>query len=229
MTELINSDLAREIESFRHLNHKRLVRFIGACLELPHLCLVTEYMPGGSLHHFLHVRKKSLPLEHACNMCAQIADGVQYLHSQNPKIVHRDLKSLNVVLDLSLNIKICDFGLTESMERTHITKKNNGGSPRYMAPELFDCKTKITERIDVWAMGCIFVEICGGPLPYEQITTLADLTKEMLVHRRVPDIPSFIHEEMRRVCASCLCFDYRQRPSSRQAWEMLKAAKRAIR
>eukprot|EP00930_Biecheleria_cincta_P026382 TRINITY_DN18600_c0_g1_i1.p1 TRINITY_DN18600_c0_g1~~TRINITY_DN18600_c0_g1_i1.p1 ORF type:complete len:735 (+),score=91.77 TRINITY_DN18600_c0_g1_i1:136-2205(+) len=229
MTELINSDLAREIESFRHLKHKRLVRFIGACLEMPHLCLVTEYMPGGSLHHFLHVKKKSLPLDHACNICAQIADGVQYLHSQNPKIVHRDLKSLNVVLDLSLNVKICDFGLTESMERTHITKKNNGGSPRYMAPELFDCKTKITERIDVWAMGCIFVEICGGPLPYEQITTLADLTKEMLVHRRVPDIPGFIHEEMRRVCASCLSFDYRKRPSSKQAWEMLKAAKRAIR
>merc|ERR1719265_598307 len=137
-------DLEREIESFRHLSHKRLVKFIGACLELPHLCLVTEYMPAGSLHHLLHVRKISLPVSHGLNMCLQIADAVQYLHSQNPLVVHRDLKSLNVVLDLQLNIKICDFGLTESMERTHITKKNNGGSPRYMAPELFDDKSKIT-------------------------------------------------------------------------------------
>eukprot|EP00933_Yihiella_yeosuensis_P060609 TRINITY_DN6335_c0_g2_i1.p1 TRINITY_DN6335_c0_g2~~TRINITY_DN6335_c0_g2_i1.p1 ORF type:complete len:693 (-),score=101.25 TRINITY_DN6335_c0_g2_i1:65-2143(-) len=229
MTEMVIQDLAREIESFRHLNHKRLVRFIGACLEMPHLCLITEYMPGGSLHHLLHVRRTLLPFHHAVNMCLQIADGVMYLHAQNPTIVHRDLKSLNVVLDLSLNIKICDFGLTESMERTHITKKNNGGSPRYMAPELFDCKTKITEKIDVWAMGCIFVEICGGPLPYENITSLADLTKEMLVHRQTPEVPTFIHEEMRKVCISCLKFDYPQRPNARLAYEMLKVAKRNMR
>ncbi|CAE7675276.1 unnamed protein product, partial [Symbiodinium necroappetens] len=229
MTELVVQDLAREIDSFRHLSHKRLVRFLGACLELPNLCLVTEYMPGGSLHHLLHVRRQKLPASHAMNMCIQIADGVSYLHSQTPTIVHRDLKSLNVVLDLSLNIKICDFGLTESMDRTHITKKNNGGSPRYMAPELFDSKTKITEKIDVWAMGCIFVEVCGGPLPYENITTLADLTKEMLINRRTPDIPDFIFGSMREICSSCLSFHYEKRPSSRQAFEQLKVAKRASR
>jgi len=229
LSELVMQDLAKEIESFRHLRHKRLVRFIGACLELPHPCLVTEYMPGGSLHHLLHVRKLQLPLLHALNMCLQVADGVMYLHMQTPTVVHRDLKSLNVVLDLNLNIKICDFGLTEPMERTHITKKNNGGSPRYMAPELFDSKTKITEKIDVWAMGCIFVEICGGPLPYENITTLADLTREMLVHRRTPDVPNFIPHEARQIFLGCLSFDYRQRPSSKDAFEQLKVAKKQLR
>lgn len=229
MTELVMQDLAKEIESFRHLRHKRLVRFIGACLEVPHPCLVTEYMPGGSLHHLLHVRKLQLPLLHALNMCLQVADGVMYLHAQTPTVVHRDLKSLNVVLDLSLNIKICDFGLTEPMERTHITKKNNGGSPRYMAPELFDSKTKITEKIDVWAMGCIFVEICGGPLPYETISTLADLTREMLVHRRTPDVPGYIPEEVRQVICGCLSFDYQMRPSCKGAFEQLQAAKKQLR
>jgi len=134
-----------------------------------------------------------------------------------------------VVLDLSLNIKICDFGLTEPMERTHITKKNNGGSPRYMAPELFDSKTKITEKIDVWAMGCIFVEICGGPLPYETISTLADLTREMLVHRRTPDVPSFIPEEVREVICRMLSFDYRLRPTSKGSFEQLQTAKKQLR
>lgn len=229
MTELLMQDLAKEVESFRYLRHKRLVRFIGACFEMQHPCLVTEYMPGGSLHHLLHVRKLQLPLLHATNMCLQVADGVMYLHSQNPTIVHRDLKSLNVVLDLSLNIKICDFGLTEPMERTHITKKNNGGSPRYMAPELFDSKTKITEKIDVWAMGCIFIEICGGPLPYETISTLADLTREMLVHRRKPAVPGSIPHEVRHIITSCVSFDYKFRPNSKQVFEQLKAAKRQLR
>ncbi|CAK9117099.1 unnamed protein product [Durusdinium trenchii] len=113
------------------------------------------------------------------------------------------------------------------MDRTHITKKNNGGSPRYMAPELFDCKTKITEKIDVWAMGCIFVEVCGGPLPYEKITTLADLTKEMLIKRKTPNVPEFITGPMRDICCSCLSFHYHERPSSQRAFELLKAAKRA--
>jgi serine/threonine protein kinase len=227
--EVTIADLTREIESFRHLRHKRLVSFIGACLEVPNLCLVTEYMPGGSLHHLLHVQKLKLPLLHCINMCLQLADGVLYLHSQNPVVVHRDLKSLNVVLDLTLNLKLCDFGLTESMDRTHITKKNNGGSPRYMAPELFDNKSKITEKVDIWSMGCIFTEIFGGPLPYEGINTLADLTREMLVHRRMPQIPSNLPDSIQIVIRSCYNFDARLRPTAKQVFDQLKDAKKRLR
>jgi len=227
--EVIIEDLTREIESFRHLRHKRLVSFVGACLEVPNLCLVTEYCPGGSLHHLLHVRKLRLPLLHCINMCLQLAEGVVYLHSQNPVVVHRDLKSLNVVLDLNLNLKLCDFGLTESMDRTHITKKNNGGSPRYMAPELFDNRLKITEKVDIWSMGCIFTEIFGGPLPYQGINTLADLTQEMLVHRRMPQIPGHLPESVQSINRSCYNFDARLRPAAKQIFDQLRDVKKRLR
>jgi len=227
--EVVLKDLAREIESFRHLRHKRLVTFIGAVLEIPHPCLVTEYMPGGSLHHLLHVRRLRLPLLHSTNMCLQLADGVMYLHAQTPVVVHRDLKSQNVVLDLRLNLKLCDFGLTESMERTHITRKNNGGSPRYMAPELFDCKTKITEKVDIWAMGCILIEIHGGSLPYEGINTLADLTREMLVHKRSPVLPRHMLDALKCIVRGCHNFDHRLRPTSKQVYDQLKEAKKSMR
>lgn len=229
LPEAIIQDLTREIESFRHLEHKRLVGFIGACLELPNLCLVTEYMPGGSLHHLLHVRKQRLPLLHSINMCLQLAEGVMYLHAQNPVVVHRDLKSLNVVLDLNLNLKLCDFGLTESMDRTHITKKNNGGSPRYMCPELFDNKSKITEKVDIWSMGCIFIEIHGGPLPYEGINTLMELTREMLVRKRPPSIPPQVPEIIQHLISSCHNFDSRLRPTARQTYDQYKDAKKRLR
>jgi len=98
-----------------------------------------------------------------------------------------------------------------------------------MAPELFDCKTKITEKIDIWALGCIFVEIFGGPLPYESINNLADLTREMLVHRRTPDVPEHIFEEIRVVICSCLKFDHFMRLTSQQTFEQLKAAKKQLR
>merc|ERR1719487_3195089 len=227
--EVILKDLAKEVESFRHLRHKNLVTFIGACLEIPNPCLVTEYMPGGSLHHLLHVRQQRLPLLHGINMCMQLADGVRYLHSQDPVIVHRDLKTQNVVLDLNLNLKLCDFGLTESMERTHITKRNNGGSPRYMAPELFDNKSKITEKVDLWAMGCIFIEILGGTLPYDGINNLAELTRELLVHKRPPALPGHIPENLRCILRGCHNFDYRLRPSSQQVFDQLGDCKKQMR
>mmetsp|Transcript_35644 Transcript_35644/g.70492 ORF Transcript_35644/g.70492 Transcript_35644/m.70492 type:complete len:736 (+) Transcript_35644:70-2277(+) len=229
LPEMVVQDFTREIESFRHLRHKRLVSFGGACLEIPNLCIVTEYCPGGSLHHLLHVRKLQLPLLHGTNMCLQLADGVLYLHSQNPVVVHRDLKSLNVVLDLRLNLKLCDFGLTQCMERTHITKKNNGGSPRYMAPELFDSNSKITEKVDIWSTGCIFSEIFGGPLPYDGINTLADLTREMLVNRRTPVIPGHVAEPIQNIIRSCYNFDFRLRPSARQIFEHFRDAKKSLR
>ncbi|KAF4738916.1 Mitogen-activated protein kinase kinase kinase 7, partial [Perkinsus olseni] len=127
--EQIVKDLVREVESFRHLDHPGLVRFLGACLELPHLCLVTEYMPGGNLHQLLHVRRVRLSRGQRLKMAIQLTDAVAYLHAQNPVIVHRDLKTMNVVLDREMNAKLCDFGLTEPMEFTHITRKSNGGSP----------------------------------------------------------------------------------------------------
>jgi len=226
--EAILKDLLKEIESFRHLRHKRLVSFLGACLEPPHLCLVTEYMPGGSLHHLLHVRKQRLPPLHAVNMCLQLSDGVTYLHSLVPCVVHRDLKSQNVVLDLQLNLKLCDFGLTESMERTHITKRNNGGSPRYMAPELFDQKSKITEKVDIWAMGCIFIEIFGGKLPYEGINTLGDLTREMLVNKRTPELPRDGPDNIKRAIVVCHNFDHMLRPSSRAVFDQLRDCKKQL-
>eukprot|EP01067_Filipodium_phascolosomae_P001062 Filipodium_phascolosomae@DN174_c0_g1_i1.p1 len=219
-------DLEREIDSFYQLHHKRLVKFIGACLEPPNLCLITEFMPGGSLHHLLHVRRVRLPLLTKLNMCIQMSDGVTYLHSREPKIIHRDLKSLNVVLDDNLNLKICDFGLTETMERTHITKKNNGGSPRYMAPELFDERSRhITEKIDVWAMGCILIEIFGGPLPYEGCNTLPELMRMMLMDLRIPYIPPNVPAELQSVMRACLLFNPRERLSASEVMARLKAIK----
>jgi serine/threonine protein kinase len=114
------------------------------------------------------------------------------------------------------------------MERTHITKKNNGGSPRYMAPVLFDDKSKITEKIDIWAMGCIFIEIFGGPLPYEGCNNLADLTRTILMEHRSPHVPSKIPPPIANIIRSMLDFDHKRRPNAAKVVEELKGAKRAL-
>merc|ERR1711862_882747 len=103
----------------------------------------------------------------------QIIEGVVFLHSQSPPRVHRDLKSANVVLDQDLCAKLCDFGLAESMEKTHLSRRESeGGSPRYMAPEVFDARSKLTEKLDIWALGCLAIEIIVGRVPHEDCTTI---------------------------------------------------------
>lgn len=220
------NELKKEIESFRHLDHKRLVRFVGACFQHPHLCFVTEYMPNGSLYNFLHVRKVKLPTRHALNMSMQLADGVDYLHSRDPIVVHRDLKSLNVVLDMKFNIKLCDFGLTEYIDKNNARARHNGGSPRYMAPELFDKKMKITEKIDIWAMTCIFCEIYGGSIPYDGVKDMPTLTHIITQQRKTPTIPHTIEiEQVKSLIRDCFNFDQDIRPSSRDVAKRLNKIK----
>ena len=137
--------------------------------------------------------------------------------------MHRDLTPRDVVLDLNLNIKICDFGNAFFMGR--FSWKKTGGSPRYMAPEMFDNKLEMTEKVDVWAMGCIFCEIFGGSIPYEGINSLVDLAQELLVIKRTPSIPADIPLLCKEIIRSCWNFDRGLRPGSKQIFEHLKAVK----
>merc|ERR1712083_895597 len=121
------------------------------------------------------------------SISTQVVEGVEFLHSRVPPFVHRDLKSLNVVMDFALNAKLCDFGLTQSMEKTHISRRDNeGGSPRYMAPELFDSKGKITEKVDIWAIGALVLEVFTGRLPHEECSTLQQVMTKTLVSKEGP-------------------------------------------
>merc|ERR1712137_912014 len=121
------------------------------------------------------------------NVSLNIGEGVAFLHSRTPPFVHRDLKSLNVVMDMALNAKLCDFGLAQSMEKTHITRRGTeAGSPRYMAPELFDSKAKITEKVDVWALGCLTTEVFTNCLPHSECTTFQQVITKTLMQKELP-------------------------------------------
>jgi len=217
-------ELEKEVAALRSLRHPRLVKFMGACLQPPNLCIVTEYMPGGSLHHLLHKARTPLTLSQQARMALQVSEGVAFLHSLTPPVVHRDLKSLNIVLDLTYNAKICDFGLTQSMEKTHISLKEggNGGSPRYMAPECYDSKGKITEKVDVWATGCILVEIFGGPLPYDDCTNIQQIMAKILIDKQLPYIPHHLPRGVRAVVEDCFSFDVSKRTTASDVYSRLQ-------
>lgn len=222
-------ELEKEVANLKELNHPRLVRFIGASLQPPNLCIVTEYMAGGSLHHLLHKNKTTLTLQQQYRMSLQVSEGVAFLHSRVPPVIHRDLKSLNIILDRVYNAKICDFGLTQSMEKTHISLKdgNNGGSPRYMAPECYDSKGKITDKVDVWAVGCLLVEIFGGPLPYDDCSNIQQIIAKLLIEKQLPHVPHYLPRGVRGICEDCFNFDVSQRAKSQDVLRRLRQLKLA--
>eukprot|EP00397_Hematodinium_sp_SG-2012_P001050 GEMP01001051.1.p1 GENE.GEMP01001051.1~~GEMP01001051.1.p1 ORF type:complete len:1569 (+),score=383.42 GEMP01001051.1:447-5153(+) len=181
-------EFEKEVLTLQKLRHDRLVTMIGAISDSPNLIMVLEYMAGGSLYTLLHVDKEVLSPSRKQMLSTDMASGVTFLHDFKPPAVHRDLKSMNVVLDGSRQrCKICDFGLTQTMEKTHITRKDQeGGSPRYMCPELFDPKTKITEKVDVWALGCLIAETFTGRLPHQECQSLPQVMNKLLVQKQGP-------------------------------------------
>eukprot|EP00429_Kryptoperidinium_foliaceum_P018991 CAMPEP_0176027110 /NCGR_PEP_ID=MMETSP0120_2-20121206/13291_1 /TAXON_ID=160619 /ORGANISM="Kryptoperidinium foliaceum, Strain CCMP 1326" /LENGTH=1125 /DNA_ID=CAMNT_0017360315 /DNA_START=128 /DNA_END=3503 /DNA_ORIENTATION=- len=220
-------EMKKEINALRRLRHPRLVRFIGACLQPPQLLVVTEFMPGGSLHDRLFGmrREPKLAPQHKWNIASQTAEGLEFLHAQ--RVVHRDLKSMNILLDVQQNAKICDFGLAQEIEATHIVRKldGEGGSPRYMAPECYDAANgKLTEKVDIWAIGCILIELFGEVLPYADCTSMAQLSARILVDRRPPEPPSGMAPPIASLIQQCVKFEASRRPGATEVRYELAAS-----
>merc|ERR1712125_220313 len=124
---------------------------------------------------------------------------------------HRDLKSANVVMGADCNAKLCDFGLAEPMEKTHLSRRESeGGSPRYMAPEVFDARSKLTEKLDVWALGCLGIEIIVERLPHEDCTTIQQVAAKLLVRQEGPFEDGWaerVNPEVQRLFDPCFIRD----------------------
>lgn len=202
-------EMAKEINALRKLRHPRLVRFLGSCVQTNLLLVVTEFMAGGILYdRIFSAVGKQQPLAQCqrFEIAAQMTDGLVFLHSH--RVVHRDLKSMNILLDAQGNARICDFGLAHQMDIQHtsMARKNDGegGSPRYMAPECYDAAHgKLTEKVDVWALGCILLEVFATVLPYSDCSTMAQLSARIVAHRRPPDVPKGIPPAVAELIRRC--------------------------
>merc|ERR1712032_1165710 len=178
-------------------------------------------MPNGSLFQLLHQRRQTLTAGQRVGLNVHVAEGIQYLHSRSPPFVHRDLKSMNVVLDYQLNAKLCDFGFTECMENTHISRRaQEEGSPRYMSPELFDSKGKITEKVDIWALGCLILEVFTSRLPHEECQTIQQVMAKTLVNRQLPFLD--VGHDLQPLADLCFIFDPKNRANAGQVLDGLR-------
>jgi len=203
--QLLNME--REINTYRTLNHPAIVKYIGCVLEHPNLAIVTEYVPNGNLFDLLYMHRMNLPAAIRLKIGRTVTRAIQYMHSCDPVVIHRDLKTQNLVLDAEYNVKLCDFGKTQALWREYLPcDQDTGGSPRYMAPECF-MQGIITEKVDIWSLGCCLVEVLGGPLPYEDVPQMAQVLNIMLVERRPPMVPTWFSPIVKPMLANCFEFD----------------------
>uniref|UniRef100_A0A1J3CRM6 non-specific serine/threonine protein kinase n=1 Tax=Noccaea caerulescens TaxID=107243 RepID=A0A1J3CRM6_NOCCA len=159
-----NREFVNEIGMIAGLNHPNLVKLNGCCVEKNQLLLVYEYMENNSLSLALS-GDSSLKLDWAVRqkICVGIAKGLEFLHQGSMiRMVHRDIKATNVLLDADLNPKISDFGLARlhEEEHTHISTKI-AGTIGYMAPE-YALWGQLTEKADVYSFGVVAMEIVSG-------------------------------------------------------------------
>ncbi|KAL5839240.1 hypothetical protein ACOSQ3_011948 [Xanthoceras sorbifolium] len=161
-----NREFVNEIGMISGLQHPNLVKLFGCCVEGNQLLLVYEYMENNCLAHALFgSESNTLKLDWATRqkICVGIARGLAFLHEESAiKIVHRDIKATNVLLDRQLNAKISDFGLAKlkEEEHTHISTRV-AGTVGYMAPE-YALWGHLTEKADVYSFGVVALEIASG-------------------------------------------------------------------
>lgn len=195
--------VSREIQILKHIQHPNLIHLLEVIEKPRHLYLVTEHIAGGELFDYI-VRNGRLAEDVGCRLFRQIMLAVDACHAMN--VIHRDLKPENMMVDDALNLKLIDFGLSNTSEGELLATAC--GSPCYAAPEMIAGKRYNGPLADIWSLGvCLFAMLCGF-LPFEDANTPA-LYRSILNGEYT--LPDFLSDDAKALIRGMLTVDPTQR------------------
>ncbi|KAH0984323.1 hypothetical protein GBA52_011500 [Prunus armeniaca] len=165
-----------EVEIISRVHHRHLVSLVGYCISEHQRLLVYDFVPNDTLHYHLHGEGRPvLDWATRVKVAAGAARGIAYLHEDcHPRIIHRDIKSSNILLDSNFEAQVADFGLAKlSLDsNTHVTTRVMG-TFGYMAPE-YATSGKLTDKSDVYSYGVVLLELITGRKPVDSSQPLGD-------------------------------------------------------
>ena len=220
-----------EVDLMRRLRHPNVILLMGAVTEPPNLSIVTEFLHRGSLYKLLH-RPQPPGVRAALNesrrmrMALDVAKGMHYLHSCDPIIVHRDLKSPNLLVDKHWVVKVCDFGLSRMKNHTFLSSKSNAGTPEWMAPEVLRNEPS-DEKSDIFSFGVIFWELITMAEPWSGLNPMQVVGAVGFAGNRLA-VPEDADPEVRAVCEDCWRAAPARRPSFLDLQRRLKPIVHAL-
>eukprot|EP01107_Rhizomastix_libera_P008830 TRINITY_DN2432_c0_g1_i1.p1 TRINITY_DN2432_c0_g1~~TRINITY_DN2432_c0_g1_i1.p1 ORF type:complete len:996 (-),score=301.56 TRINITY_DN2432_c0_g1_i1:97-3084(-) len=207
----------KEVGVLRLLKHENIVRFLGASVKEENLFIFLEYIPSGSISSLL---LKFGPFSESVVKLytRQILEGLQYLH--NCKIVHRDIKGANILVDSNGVVKLTDFGssnLLKSVGDQKDLRTSLKGTPNWMAPEVVK-QTGAGRKSDIWSVGCTVVEMSTGKPPWSeynnQVTVIYKIAKAL-----APELPDGLSLDCLSFVNSCLTIEPLERPTAKKLLE----------
>ncbi|XP_066351897.1 serine/threonine-protein kinase STY46-like isoform X2 [Miscanthus floridulus] len=200
-------EFLQEVLILRGVNHENVLQFYGACTKHPNYCIVTEYMPGGNIYNFLHKQNNFLELHKILRFAIDISKGMDYLHQNN--IIHRDLKSANLLLGFDQVVKIADFGVARlGSQEGQMTAET--GTYRWMAPEIINHKP-YDYKADVFSFAIVLWELATSKVPYDNMTPLQAALGVRQGLRL--DTPASVHPRLTKLIRQCWDEDPDVRPT----------------
>lgn len=215
-----------EVYIMKRLRHPNVVLFMGAVTRVPNLSIITEFLPRGSLYRLIHRPNNQLDERRRLRMALDAARGMNYLHTSSPVIVHRDLKSPNLLVDKNWVLKVCDFGLSRMKHSTFLSSRSTAGTAEWMAPEVLRNEPS-NEKCDVFSFGVILWELCTMRQPWGGMNPMQVVGAVGFQHRRL-DIPDDMDPVIADIIRKCWQTDPKQRPSFAEIMAALKPLQKPL-
>ncbi|CBI28728.3 unnamed protein product, partial [Vitis vinifera] len=239
-TAALRTSFRQEVAVWHKLDHPNVTKFIGASMGTSDLripsnsissdgrnpvpsracCVVVEYLPGGTLKKFLiRNRRKKLAFKIVIQLALDLSRGLSYLHSK--KIVHRDVKTENMLLDAHRTLKIADFGVARVEAQNPRDMTGETGTLGYMAPEVLDGKP-YNRKCDVYSFGICLWETYCCDMPYPDLS-FADISSAVVRQNLRPDIPRCCPSSLASIMRKCWDGNPDKRPDMDEVVRLLEA------
>lgn len=211
--------LLKEANIHQQIEHKNIVKFMGAYMDPCYVFIVTEFVEGQNMEDMIYLHDDQVDMPHKkASVAVGVLEGVAYLHEHDPQIIHQDIKPANILLDKYLNPKLCDLGLAKVRSfgvASTTTGVFSAGTPEYMSPETLLENKKSSAASDMWSVGLTLIEWFSGRDPWD----LQDQEEEPVMYirncMRKQEVPPVLKMNKFPLLLPCLKYDPTDRPSAR--------------